>query len=97
MTNEAKQIAEGLAPVERKSLGAFSEEWAAGPNLSGFVLNSIRALMAGGLVERTFMDQDPPKHGQRGGELFVKLSACWFFRLTPLGLAVRAILKGEQS
>jgi hypothetical protein len=87
------EIARGLTKAMRAAVTALDADWQAGPILPGEVLPGIKPCQAAGLAERQFMDETPAAFGQRGEELFVKPSACWFFRLTPLGLAVRDYLK----
>jgi hypothetical protein len=91
-------VADGLSAKQREAVASgFSDEWQAGPNLPGRLLSAIKPLEALRLVERQFGDEGPPVHSERGSELFVKLSACWFFRLTPLGLSVRRHLEGTDQ
>lgn len=95
--SDVAEIAEGLSERQSKALSRFTDDWQAGPAMPGEMIAAIKPGEATGLIERQFMDGTPPVYSQRGGELQVKLSACWFFRLTPLGLAVRTHLESKNG
>ena len=93
--SNAEQVAAGLSAEQQRALSGFTDEWQAGPNLPGHMIKAIKPGEALGLIERQFGDKGPVDFSSRGSELRAKISACWFFRLTPLGLAVREILRRE--
>ncbi len=53
--------------------------------------------MEAGLVERRFGDWSRPSYRASEDEVAYSVAACWFFRLTEKGLAVRAILQREAG
>lgn len=92
----AEQIAAGLTAEQRWALNLLSDTWQAGPRLHRVVLDNLRALGGAGLVDRDFLDDTPARFTTDVESTSVRLSACWHFRLTPLGLEVRAILNQEN-
>lgn len=94
-----------LAAIVRK-LGAgqchaikfMTDEWEAGPRLSEDVLDHLYALRTHGLVDRQFADDTPVTiTGDIHTELTARVSACWWFCLTPLGEQVRTHLLSETN
>lgn len=92
--NDAEQIARGL--VGNPAIAALSDEWRAGPDLPDDVIDHLLPLREAGLVEREFADWIKNNGPYAREDLRIEISACWWFRLTPLGLAVRKILM-EQT
>ena len=93
---DAKAVAAGLTKAQRGAASALSDLWRAGPDLPKFVTDYVTGLRLVGLVERIFIDDGPPSRTGNADEIRVSFRSCWFFRLTPLGLAVRAHLTQEQ-
>ena len=91
------EIARGLTAAQRDAVDEFMGMWRAGPDLPGKVLRSIYPLMTAGVLEREFLDEGPPVHSTRGGEKFVKVTACWHYRHTPLGIAIANHIKGTTD
>ncbi|RYF22572.1 MAG: hypothetical protein EOO77_03830 [Oxalobacteraceae bacterium] len=88
MTDPAA-IAASLTKAQREALKAMDGEWSAGPSLPDYAIDCLVDLRMGGLVERYFADMHKPRVVTSDGCLSVRLGACWFFRLTNTGLAVR--------
>lgn len=93
MSGDARQLAKELSEARMGALALISDQWSAGPNLPSMVLDHLFALREACLVERKFMDEGPPITSLGEHEMHVRLSACWHFRLTPLGCAVLAEVK----
>ena len=90
-----EQIAAVLSEAGKGAVLLLGEEWQAGPTMAHKVIEHLLWLRDAGLVERQFGDRSNIlSKGSRC--VSARLSACWYFRLSPLGLAVRAILK-EQA
>lgn len=93
-----------LAAIVRK-LGAdqchaiklMVAEWEAGPRLSEDVLDHLYALRNHGLVDRQFADDTPITFTDCEDGLTARVSACWWFRLTPLGEQVAAHLQDPAN
>lgn len=98
MTDEQiAKIAGKLTEVRKKALAALSEHWCAGPELPPAVTTGrLQWLRDSGLVEREFGDLSQ-SCAAIGGGFRVRLSACWWFRLTLLGLAVRNHLENSRG
>ena len=96
MTDEQiAEIAGKLTEARKKAINALSEQWCAGPELPRAVTTGrLQWLRDSGLVEREFGDLSQ-SCAATGGGFRVRLSACWWFRLTPLGLAVRKYLENS--
>jgi hypothetical protein len=94
---EVAAIARQMNKRIRTAVGRLSAEWHAGPDLPAAVLDVLRYLRSIGVVERQFGDQCQPEYLAAPYGLSVKLRACWYFRLTPLGLRVAQHLKQENS
>ena len=98
MTQDAAEIAKGLTKAQREALVLLDGMWGAGPQLPDQLLDGVLAhFRSMGLVEREFGDEGPPRYSVGDYELTVRLSACWHFRLTPLGLSVRRYLQEERK
>lgn len=97
MSDPAK-IAAGLTEAQRRAVRALSDAWLAGPNLPPPVIDAraLPSLREAGLVEREFGDMGAPEYGAGADSISVHVSACWHFRLTPLGLAVRKHLQESK-
>ena len=100
--SEVARIAAGLTKAQREALAQLSEEFVPGPYLPDDVTDGrLSALREAGLVERQFLDMGPPSVEHRDNGMTWQCAACWHFRLTPLGLAVRAYLttqgEGEHA
>lgn len=93
----AHQIAEKLTEAQRRAVVAFDGQWVAGPTLAYEQLDAISALRSLELLDREFADEGPARQSVGDDVLHIRLSACWHFRLTPLGLAVRAHLLSKES
>lgn len=91
---EVARIAAGLA--QREALISFPEGWSAGPELDDAIINELASWRKDGLVERQFGDMFVPATTCDGETITTHLSACWWFRLTPLGLAVRKHLEAQR-
>jgi hypothetical protein len=94
---DVKAVAAKLTKAQRHALASFDEQWTAGPTLSDATISEIMSLEALGLLDRRFRDEGPPIHSIGEACLSVKLSACWHFRLTNAGLAVRATLENDHG
>lgn len=92
-----EEIARKLTAGQKRVVCFLGSEWMAGPQLPRHIINCLSELCAADLVEREFMDEGPAAVTVGDGEFSVKLSACWHFHLTPLGLRVRAILEKEPN
>lgn len=72
---------------ELRALAWLGDGWNAGPELPDHVLNVLTNLRHNGLVERRFGD-----HTERrvflGNEARIRMTACWWFRVTPKGCAL---------
>lgn len=92
---DAHEIAGNLTKAQRQAIIILAApDWSAGPDLPEHVLDRLRAMEARGLVERHFGDMSGTSVFIEENEAITfRLSACWWFRLTPLGEAVRAILQ----
>lgn len=96
-TPEIERLAGGLSPRQVEALLAMREEWRAGPHLKPKDADQMAGLRSLDLIEREFADMAPPKVSANGRRLRASLSACWHFRLTPLGLSLREYLKGQDN
>jgi hypothetical protein len=81
-----------IALAERVELLGLSDEWQAGPNMSEAVLAGLGRAREAGLVERQFGDMGKAATTAEHGGIRIRLSACWWFRLTEAGLRARATL-----
>lgn len=91
MTDQSiAQIAAGLTKAQREAVASLSDEWQAGPHLADETIECLRDLRSMALVERDFGDMAPVERRDSSAGIAVRVSACWFFRLTGLGLAIRA-------
>jgi hypothetical protein len=77
---------------ERRAVLMLSGDWQAGPDLDDGVLAYLGTLQSTGLAERAFGDMGAPSTTADEDGIRVRLSACWWFRLTAAGLQVRAAL-----
>ena len=89
---DAAQIAAGLTDARAKALRDLGKDWQSGPSLPDHILDEITPLRMSGLVERKFGDTGPPVRGGNELQITIRLSACWYFRPTDAGLAVRDYL-----
>lgn len=89
------EIAAGLSEAGGRAIRHLDAQWTAGPSLPATVIDCLSGLLAVGLIEREFMDEGPASIIGNEREYSVRLSACWHFRLTEKGRAVRAILEKE--
>ena len=92
-----KQIAESLTEAQKACVRGLSENWEAGPDLPDDILDNLTWARSAGLVEREFADMGQPDCSKTIDGFSVRCGACWWFRLTPLGLAVRAVLMEEPK
>lgn len=92
MTDLAK-LAAGLSKAQREAVPMLSADWRAGPSLPDSLLPELKALRELGLVEREFGDVGKPELSMSDAGFRARMSACWWFRLTPLGLQLRAYLE----
>lgn len=95
--SELEEIVRKLTVGDREALEDFVGQWVAGPTLGDGALSAIKALRDAELLERRFADEGPPVHSVGEYALTVKLSACWHFRLTPLGIQVRDYLRTKEG
>ncbi len=94
--NTPEQIVAGLSEVRKGAVLLLGKEWQAGPRMAHKVIEHLLWLRDAGLVERQFGDQSNIiSKGSRC--ISARLSACWYFRLSPLGQSVRAILKEQDD
>jgi len=89
----AREIAAGLSERRQHAIQLLDGEWQAGPLLDEVILDNLTWFREASLVERKFMDMTPARYIDVDGGVCIELGACWHFRLTPLGAAVRAILQ----
>lgn len=94
---EAEKIAAGLSHRAAKAVLYFSGEWKAGPEHPDAIIDRISELRILGLIEREFGDMGSPELTVQKAGFRARLSACWWHRLTPLGLAVRAALEHQRE
>ncbi len=96
--SEVENLAAQLGADQKRALMMLNGEWSAGPRLPAEVLDHLSALRHGGLVDRQFAD-DTPVTITAGTDtvLTARVSACWFFRLTPLGMKLRDHLAATAS
>lgn len=94
---EAEKIAKGLTEAQRCALSQVTTYWAAGPYLPEAVIREITFLRETGLVEREFGDEGKPETSATTDSVNLRVIACWWFRLTPLGLEVRRILETRND
>ena len=92
---EVEKIARGLTEAEKRMIDALGNDWRAGPTLPPSLTGNLAVLREIGLVEREFGDTGKPTFSASDATFQAKLSACWWFRLLPLGLAVRQYLQGQ--
>ncbi len=97
MVENVDEIVRKLTKSERSAVAAFDGQWSAGPTLPAFMLGAIAGLRDAGLLERQFADEGPTRQFVGDDCLQIRLSACWHFRLTELGLAVRARLNSLEG
>jgi hypothetical protein len=90
---KVEQIVKGLSESRQRAIRLLDSEWQAGPMLDEVVLDSLTWFREAGLVERKFMDMAPARYTDTDGGICIELGACWHFRLTPLGLAVRSFIQ----
>lgn len=90
-------IVRGLTREESTRLPVLSSSWVAGPDLADSVIAHLRRYRELGLVERQFGDRGEPVTREADGGLSFCVRACWWFRLTPLGLEVRARLLSSSG
>lgn len=93
MTPTIEEMARGLTEAEKRAVIGMSDEWQAGPSMQNHIVDEVTALRECGLVERRFGDMEPSSHWSSGDGLHFRTRACWHFRLTPLGLTLRAYLE----
>lgn len=91
------EIAAALSEAQRETTLALTDLWQAGPALVETVITELGPMRYRGLVEREFGHMRPPEVASNESEISVWLSACWWFRLTPLGILVRNHLIGEAK
>ena len=91
MTDPA-QIVRSLSKAQREVVYLLSD-WGAGPDLPDFALEEIGFLRSINIVKRQFRDMGAPETSERIDGFSISVGACWWFCLTPLGLAVRAELE----
>jgi hypothetical protein len=89
-------IARGLTEAQRDCVGILSREWVAGPTLPDSCLDHLTLLREIGVVGREFGDSGKPTYTASDAGFRCRLSACWWFRLTPLGEQVRDFLNAPQ-
>ena len=87
------KIAKGLTKAQREAVLLLTAEYKAGPTLNDIVIDALPALRNLDLVERSFADAEKVRLSVSTYTLCAKVSACWYFRLLPNGLAVRAYLQ----
>lgn len=92
-----EEIAAGLTEQERRTVSGMSGAWQAGPLMEEDMHPDLKPLRGAGLVEREFGDMSEPSTTKTEDGLSIALSACWWFRLTPLGLQIRALLNHKDS
>jgi hypothetical protein len=97
MQADPAKVDASLTKAQREAVVMFDGQWVAGPTLPDAQLNHIHVLRECELLERNFADEGPARQTVGIDYAQVRLSACWHFRLTPLGLAVREILKGQSD
>lgn len=97
MTPDIPEIAKSLTEAQRECVQSLSDERQAGPRLPDSILPALADLREAGLVEREFGDTDKPTFTASQAGFRVHMSACWWFRLTPTGLAVRAYLENSDE
>jgi hypothetical protein len=96
MDNVAK-IAGSLSEAVCAAIGLLGSQWMAGPELPDEVLDQLGHLRAAGLIERRFGDFAASTRRCDEDGIAIHMSACWWFRLTPLGLAVRSHIEGNSN
>ena len=92
MTDLSK-LAASLTDAQKRAVRCFTREWLAGPHVSPKTLDCIDGLRIARLVGREFLDMAPPKTAANGRRVKFAISACWHFRLTETGVALRAYLE----
>ena len=95
-TAEVERVAKALTKAQRVAVAALDSEWSQGPSLPETVIDHLYDLRVGGLVERYFADMHEPRIARTDASISVRLGACWHFRLSDLGLAVRTHLEGAK-
>lgn len=91
-------LAKELTVPQRYAVKLMTRDWLAGPRLSDAVLDNLDVLRRHGLVEREFADDTPVTiTGDIHTELTARVSACWHFRLTRLGLGVKNHLRSGAT
>jgi hypothetical protein len=71
--------------------------WQAGPNLDDATIDCLYDLRELVIVERHFADTGPVERGTCADGQSLRIGACWYFRLTPLGLLVKAHLSEQGA
>lgn len=66
--------------------------WKAGPSFPDRCIPQLNRAIELGLAEREFLDDTPVSVQATDDAVHVKVSACWHYRLTSRGEAVRKIL-----
>jgi hypothetical protein len=94
---EIEAVVRDLTKANQEAVLLLDGEWEAGPYLNIDTISSLQRLRDLGLVEREFLDMGPPRHTQTPDTIMFELAACWHFRLTANGLAVRARLAKERD
>ena len=96
MTEDVEAIAGKLTKANRAGLAELTTDWLEGPSLPDVVLSELQRLRDACLVERQFGDNTPVSISSDSSQITMGVSACWHFRLTPLGLAVRTFLASKE-
>ena len=95
---QANAIVGKLTERQRKALLLMAGKWESGPTLADVVIDQLVSLRELDLVERQFGDVGLPETASDDDGVTFRLRACWWFRLVPLGLAVRNLLsKGGEG
>lgn len=97
MTDNLAAIVRGLTKANQATVLYLSTNWQAGPRLPDEYVDELSRLRDFGLVEREFADDTPVTFTADEVNLTARFSACWHFRLTPLGMQVRAHLLSETN
>ncbi|MFK4871649.1 hypothetical protein [Novosphingobium sp. ZW T3_23] len=86
-------LAAQLGADQKQAVMLLDGEWHAGPRLPCEVLDHLYALRNHSIVDRQFADDTPVTFsGDVDTMLTARVSACWHFRLTTIGLRLREYL-----
>lgn len=87
---EIVRLAEKLTAEQSQALCALRPEWQPGPYLDDDIVRHLEALRQDGLIERQFGDLGKPDTQAAADGFSIEVHACWWFRPTSLGAALRA-------